>query len=85
MGKQILFRGVGTAMVTPMREDGTINYPVFGQLLREQADRGADAVIIAGTTGEGSTLYDQGAYRTGGICCEKDQRKNSGHRRCGKQ
>lgn len=59
MGKQILFRGVGTAMVTPMREDGTINYPVFGQLLREQADRGADAVIIAGTTGEGSTLYDR--------------------------
>ena len=52
MGKQILFRGVGTAMVTPMREDGTINYPVFGQLLREQADRGADAVIIAGTTGD---------------------------------
>ena len=44
MGKQILFRGVGTAMVT---------------LLREQADRGADAVIIAGTTGEGSTLYDR--------------------------
>ena len=59
MGTQILFRGVGTAMVTPMREDGTINYPVFGQLLREQADRGADAVIIAGTTGEGSTLYDR--------------------------
>lgn len=59
MGKQILFRGVGTAMVTPRREDGTINYPVFGQLLREQADRGADAVIIAGTTGEGSTLYDR--------------------------
>lgn len=59
MGKQILFRGVGTAMVTPMREDGTINYPVFGQLLGEQADRGADAVIIAGTTGEGSTLYDR--------------------------
>lgn len=59
MGKQILFRGVGTAMVTPMREDGTINYPVFGQLLREQADRGADAVIIAGTTEEGSTLYDR--------------------------
>ncbi len=29
MGKQILFRGVGTAMVTPMREDGTINYPVL--------------------------------------------------------
>ncbi len=46
-------------MVTPRREDGTINYPVFGQLLREQADRGADAVIIAGTTGEGSTLYDR--------------------------
>ena len=46
-------------MVTPRREDGTINYPVCGQLLREQADRGADAVIIAGTTGEGSTLYDR--------------------------
>ena len=56
MGKQILFRGVGTAMVTPMREDGTINYPVFGQLLREQADRGADAVIIAGA-GSNNTAH----------------------------
>ena len=71
MGKQILFRGVGTAMVTPMREDGTINYPVFGQLLREQADRGADAVIIAGTTGEGSTLYDREHIELGEYAVKK--------------
>ena len=57
--KKIIFEGVGTAMVTPMYEDGKINYHVFKQLLEMQIEKKADAVIIAGTTGEGSTLSDE--------------------------
>ena len=59
MNKKVIFRGVGTAMVTPMKEDGAVNYPVFRELLEMQVENKADAVVIAGTTGEGSTLSDQ--------------------------
>ena len=59
MNKKVIFRGVRTAMVTPMKEDGAVNYPVFRELLEMQVENKADAVVIAGTTGEGSTLSDQ--------------------------
>lgn len=41
-----------------MKEDGEINYPVFKKLLDRQVDGGADAVVVAGTTGENATLDD---------------------------
>lgn len=56
--KKLIFKGVGTAMVTPMKENGNINYPVFKKMLDMQLAGGADAVVIAGTTGEGATLTD---------------------------
>lgn len=57
--KDIIFQGVGTAMITPMYEDGKINYDMFQRLLEMQIEKKADAVVIAGTTGEGSTLSDE--------------------------
>ena len=56
--KKVIFRGVGTPSITPMKEDGEINYPVFKKLLDRQVDGGADAVVVAGTTGENATLDD---------------------------
>lgn len=56
--KKCLFEGVGTAIVTPMNEDSSINYKVFQDLLEMQIRKHADAIIVAGTTGEGSTLTD---------------------------
>lgn len=58
MMKDIIFKGAGTALVTPMHEDGSINYQTFRELLNMQVANKADAVVIAGTTGEGSTLSD---------------------------
>lgn len=46
-------------MITPMREDGSINFPVFKELLEMQIGQQADAVVVAGTTGEASTLTDE--------------------------
>ena len=57
--KNTIFKGVGTALVTPMKKDGSVNFQVFGELLERQIKENADAVIIAGTTGEGSTLTDE--------------------------
>ena len=77
--KKIIFEGVGTAMVTPMYEDGKINYHVFKQLLEMQIEKKADAVIIAGSTGEGSTLSDEEQYYTCGICGKNSSWKDSGN------
>lgn len=51
-----VFQGAGVAIVTPMYEDGTVNFDKLGELLEEQIAGGTDAVIICGTTGESSTL-----------------------------
>lgn len=56
MGKKQLFRGVGTAIVTPF-EGGEIDFDTFGRLLDLQREY-ADAVIVAGTTGEAPTLTE---------------------------
>lgn len=54
-----IFQGVGTAMITPMKENGDVDFDVFRKLIEWQMDNDADAVIIAGTTGEASTLSDE--------------------------
>ena len=56
--KPIIFEGAGAAVITPMKEDFSIHYGAFGELLDDQVRHGADAVVVAGTTGEGSTLTD---------------------------
>ena len=55
--KKEIFRGVGTALITPMR-GGKIDHDALGKLIDRQIDAGIEAIIIAGTTGEASTLTD---------------------------
>lgn len=54
-----IFKGSGVAIVTPFNEDGTINYEELARLLEFQIENQTDAIIIAGTTGEASTLTDE--------------------------
>ena len=51
-----IFKGAGVAIVTPMKENGDVNFEKLGEILEEQIAAGTDAVIICGTTGESSTL-----------------------------
>ena len=51
-----IFKGAGVAIVTPMYEDGKVNYDKLEELLEYQIANSTDAIIICGTTGEGSTL-----------------------------
>ena len=53
--KQPIFTGVATALVTPFR-DGAVDLAVFDRLLDAQLAAGIDAIVVCGTTGEGSTL-----------------------------
>ena len=58
--KQSIFKGAATALVTPMNQDGSVNYKKLEKLVNEQIEAGIDALVICGTTGEKSTLrYDE--------------------------
>ncbi len=58
--KKVIFKGAATALVTPMNEDGSVNYKRLENLVDEQINAGIDALVICGTTGEKSTLrYDE--------------------------
>jgi len=50
--------GVLTAIVTPFREDGAIDFDAFERLAQHLVDSGSDGVVVAGTTGESPTLAD---------------------------
>jgi len=54
--KKKLFRGAATALVTPMYEDGSVNFERLSTLIDEQIEAGIDALVLCGTTGEKSTL-----------------------------
>ena len=58
MTHEPIFRGAATALVTPLTAQG-IDYPQLGRLIDWQIESGIDALVICGTTGEGSTLTDQ--------------------------
>ena len=51
-----IFTGEGVAIVTPMKENGEVNFEKLGEILEEQIAGQTDAIIICGTTGESSTL-----------------------------
>jgi len=53
--KNIIFKGCGTAIITPFTNDG-INYTEFEKFINYQVDNGADSIIVCGTTGESSTM-----------------------------
>ena len=57
MRTESIFRGAATALITPMNASG-VDYPAFKKLIEWQIDEGIDALVICGTTGEGSTLTD---------------------------
>lgn len=54
--KKKIFRGAATALVTPMHQDGSVNFERLSTLIDEQIAKGIDALVLCGTTGEKSTL-----------------------------
>ncbi|BCN31267.1 4-hydroxy-tetrahydrodipicolinate synthase [Anaeromicropila herbilytica] len=56
--KELIFSGAGVAIITPMNEDGSVNFDVLGELLEFQINNKTDAIVVTGTTGESATLED---------------------------
>ena len=57
MKKETLFKGAATALITPFDENG-VNYEQLGRLIDWQIEKGINALVICGTTGEASTMTD---------------------------
>ncbi len=53
--KKIIFKGCGTAIITPFTNEG-INFTEFEKLIETQIAKGADSIIVCGTTGESATM-----------------------------
>lgn len=53
--KKIIFKGCGTAIVTPFNENG-VDFEEFKKLIEFQIENKADSIIVCGTTGESSTM-----------------------------
>ncbi len=54
-----LFVGSGVAVVTPIKEDGSVNFDAYEKLIDFLIENDSDAIVSCGTTGEASTLTDE--------------------------
>lgn len=57
--KKPVFTGAAVAIITPMFEDGTVNYEEFGRIIEDQIAGGTDAIVVCGTTGESAAMPHQ--------------------------
>ena len=56
--KNPIFKGIGTALITPMTDGGNVDYAAVERLAQRQVDAGINALIVCATTGEAPTLQD---------------------------
>lgn len=54
--KRLVFTGSGVALVTPMKQDGSVNYEVLERLVDFHLQNGTDAIVACATTGESPVL-----------------------------
>lgn len=54
-----IFKGSGVAIVTPFKEDGSIDYDKLDELIDYHCENGTDSIIICGTTGESATMTEE--------------------------
>jgi len=51
-----MFKGTGTALITPFNEDYNVNYDDLKKIIDFQISGGVDAIILLGTTGESPVI-----------------------------
>ncbi len=66
-----VFKGAAVAIVTPMLENGEVNYPKLGEIIEFQIANKTDAIVICGTTGEASTLSHEEHLEVIDYCVKK--------------
>lgn len=66
-----VFKGAAVAIVTPMFDNGEVNYPKLGEIIEYQIAHKTDAIVICGTTGEASTLSHEEHLEVIDYCVKK--------------
>jgi len=51
-----MFKGTGTALITPFKVDQSVDYDALKKIVKQQLDGGIDALIVIGTTGESPVI-----------------------------
>ena len=70
-----IFTGAAVALITPMHEDGSINYEEMERIVNDQINHGTDALVICGTTGEASTMTHEEHIETIKACVEMTKKR----------
>ena len=65
-----MFRGSITALVTPFRQDGSLDRDAFTALIEWQITEGSNGLVPVGTTGESPTLSHEEHYEVVRLCVE---------------
>lgn len=65
-----IFTGSGVAIITPFKEDLSVDFEQLRKLIDFQIENGTDAIIICGTTGEASTLTHEEHLECIRVCIE---------------
>lgn len=66
-----VFKGAAVAIITPMFDNGEVNYPKLGEVIEFQIANSTDAIVICGTTGEASTLSHEEHLQVIDYCVKK--------------
>lgn len=66
-----VFTGAGVALITPMHEDGSVNYDKLAEAIEYQIANHTDSIIICGTTGEAATLSTEEHIEVIKFCIEQ--------------
>ncbi|MCK9483822.1 MAG: 4-hydroxy-tetrahydrodipicolinate synthase [Candidatus Marinimicrobia bacterium] len=53
-----MFRGLGTALITPFTDEGEVDYEALRKLIHYQIEHGTDSLIVLGTTGEAPSILE---------------------------
>jgi 4-hydroxy-tetrahydrodipicolinate synthase len=66
-----VFKGSAVAIVTPFKkEDQSLNFDAFADIIDQQIDGGSDAIVVCGSTGEAATMSEQEHLDTIRFCIE---------------
>ncbi len=66
-----IFKGAGVAIVTPFKENGSVDFEKFAEQIEFQIKHATDAIIVCGTTGEASTLSHEEHLAVIKFCVDK--------------
>ncbi len=69
--KTIVFTGAAVAIITPFKEDGSVDFDTFGKIIEDQILGSTDAIVVCGTTGESAAMPDEEHLSVIDYCVKK--------------